>query len=1567
MNLTEDGPRGNRQPATDPASGVPAEPDDPRVLQAVEEYLAARQAGRRPDRQEFLARFPDIAPALADCLDGLEFIQAAAPQLTGRQESGDRSQGSGSTHAVPSDSCLLTPDSCLLGDYRLVREIGRGGMGVVYEAEQVSLGRRVALKVLPFAAALDGKQLQRFKTEAQAAAHLHHQHIVPVHAVGCERGVHYYAMQLIDGRTLAAVVGEQRRLAGLDPDPRASDGEATGLFTPSTPGPKTDAPGETATFAVAPPPPSGGAPPSSARSPEYFRTAARLAVQAAQALEHAHQLGVIHRDVKPANLIVDALGHLWVTDFGLAQMQSDARLTRTGDVVGTLRYMSPEQALAQRTGIDHRTDVYSLGATLYELLTLEPVFPGNDRQELLRQIAFEEPRPPQRLNRAVPADLATVCLKALAKNADERYATAQELADDLGRYLEDRPIRARRPTAAQRLRKWARRHRAVVSTAAVALVVLVVALAGVGGWSLHALGEQERERAQQEQRDKEKLDDEKKRNKEKLDEEKKRSDKGVRESVAKARELVKARRWPAALPLAADALARLEYVKDNPALRAKVTELGKVLALLARLEDIDTAKLDSSNLNMVVLGNIEGRLPLDRPATVYGPALTEYGIDVTVLTIEEAADRIRGRLIEDDLVEALDDWARQERDDELRNRLLTIARLVNPQGLQAEWRALQSRLVQARTNKDDAAASAVEAEIVQFTARIKIENTPPATLAFLGRSLIQTRLNREGLHVLRSAHWHYPDSFEINNDLGYAYSIQKPPQWVEALRHYSAATAARPRTAGLYLGLGNTLAKLERRDEAMRVYRKALELKPDFAAAHNNLGILWWQAGDALKAEAAYRKSLEFKPDSPMVLTNLGRLLIHDKARWKEAREVLDRAVKLAPKFPNPYSSIGSLLARQGKTEEAEAAYRKAIDLNDGFGEAHHNLAGLLADQGKFQQAIAHSQKAVKAMPDEVVAHSQFGATWSEWARRERAELGAVTAEVLAKMDRAEARLRDAIAVKPDHPEAWYSLGNVLRDRGELDRAAAAFQEATWLRPKYADAHYNLGNVYSRLGLYDKALAAYRAAVAADPDQGKAHHSLGTALAYLKRFADAESASRTALARGAEPQATVNLGITLQRLGRFEEALGLFKLVQKQLPPGNSARQHAEALIPTYVWYVSIDKNLEGILAGENPLPSPDAFLHTAVVCAARNLPAAAARYYKEGFARNPGLEDDPGSEERYNAACVAALAARGAGKDKPAPDAKERAAWRQQALAWLRADLAGWAQRLQKKGQPAAIEVLRTLHRWQRDPDLAVLRDQDQSPDAQKLWADVKVLLQRARGYQQRVQPMVPVHAKVLTGALTATDPKDTFPLTSKSHHKVHVVSLEGGQPYLIDLQGKFDTFLRVEDAQRKPLLFNDDVRADDLSSRLVFLPPEKGDYRIVVTSYQPGVTGPYTLTIREAVAVGRPVIDHGELKDTTKKTPDGRHAVFHKVTLSGSAPCTIELASQKFDTYLILFDATEKQVLAENDDIAPGNTRLSRIDYTPRGEEAVTIVVTSFQPGETGPYTLTIRRYEPVKWAPP
>jgi serine/threonine protein kinase/predicted Zn-dependent protease len=440
---------------------APPEPDDPRVIQALDVYLAALEEGCRLDRDTFLAEHAEIAEALAKCLDGLEFVQKLAPEL---------SRSSGSHGPDPAAAAAEIKPEGPLGDFRMVREIGRGGMGVVYEAVQISLGRQVALKVLPFASAMDPRQLQRFKNEAQAAAHLHHTNIVPVFYVGCERGVHFYAMQYIDGQSLDFIIRNLRRQQRLESKTSTHEhvDPPTAAHSPASP-------------ASAPPSAETAQPVQAALSTEqsitnreFFQSVARLGVQAAEALDHAHQQGILHRDIKPANLLLDVRGNLWITDFGLARFQNETRLSMTGDLVGTLRYMSPEQALAKRVVVDHRTDIYSLGVTLYELLTLEPAFRGGDREELLRQVAFEEPRPPRRLNKSIPAELETIVLKAMEKNPAERYATAQELTEDLRRFLEDKPIRARRPTLLQRSVKWSRRHPSVVWAAAVLLIVAII-------------------------------------------------------------------------------------------------------------------------------------------------------------------------------------------------------------------------------------------------------------------------------------------------------------------------------------------------------------------------------------------------------------------------------------------------------------------------------------------------------------------------------------------------------------------------------------------------------------------------------------------------------------------------------------------------------------------------------------------------------------------------------------------------------------------------------------------------------------------------------------------------------------------------------------------------------------------------------------------------------------------------------------------------------------------------------------------------------------------------------------
>ncbi len=354
---------------------VPPQADSAAAVASIlDRYMAALAAAEAPDREQLLAQHPELAAQLEACLAGIDFVHRAT----------------GPTAEEPA----------VLGEFRIIREIGRGGMGVVYEAEQTSLRRRVALKVLRFGVVADLEAMKRFQREAETIASLHHTNIVPIFAVGCERGAHYYAMQFIDGRSLAEVLAESER---------------TGKRL----------------------------------SAEQFT---RWGLQAAEALAHAHERGVIHRDIKPSNLLVDSNAVVWLTDFGLAKRADEATLTASGAAfVGTPRYMSPEQAAALKLPVDRRTDVYSLGATLYELATGRPLFENGPTHLVIAQILSDDPARPRQLRADLPRDLETIVLTCLAKEPARRYQTAEALASDLRAVLEARPIQVRRTPAIERL------------------------------------------------------------------------------------------------------------------------------------------------------------------------------------------------------------------------------------------------------------------------------------------------------------------------------------------------------------------------------------------------------------------------------------------------------------------------------------------------------------------------------------------------------------------------------------------------------------------------------------------------------------------------------------------------------------------------------------------------------------------------------------------------------------------------------------------------------------------------------------------------------------------------------------------------------------------------------------------------------------------------------------------------------------------------------------------------------------------------------------------------------------
>jgi serine/threonine protein kinase/Tfp pilus assembly protein PilF len=433
----------------------------------LERVLRQLEQGKPVDVEQLKREHPEIADELEQCVANLQFVEDIA-NLFG-SESDRELSGSASAGASDVDTCI--------GDYRIIRELGRGGMGVVYEAEQISLRRNVALKILPYAAVLDNRALQRFRNEVTAAAQLDHPNIVDIYAVGCDRGVHHFAMKLIDGCSLYEIIRQLRHMRDSQVRfpasissivPNSNDKMKFPLQVPDPVPAESQSDVDTALQKTTWRSRTKG------ESVGYFRSIAEFGGTVADALDFAHQRGIVHRDVKPSNLMIDSTGKAWIADFGLAQIETGTALTRTGDLLGTARYMSPEQIEGKRVILDHRTDIYSLGVTLYELLTLQLPFEADNRQDLFRQILLDAPKSPREIQPSIPVDLETIVLKAMEKSTNDRYQSAAEMAADLQRFLNQETILARRPTTIQRFKKWTLRHPSVIYSTTITLLLLTV-------------------------------------------------------------------------------------------------------------------------------------------------------------------------------------------------------------------------------------------------------------------------------------------------------------------------------------------------------------------------------------------------------------------------------------------------------------------------------------------------------------------------------------------------------------------------------------------------------------------------------------------------------------------------------------------------------------------------------------------------------------------------------------------------------------------------------------------------------------------------------------------------------------------------------------------------------------------------------------------------------------------------------------------------------------------------------------------------------------------------------------
>jgi tetratricopeptide (TPR) repeat protein len=668
----------------------------------------------------------------------------------------------------------------------------------------------------------------------------------------------------------------------------------------------------------------------------------------------------------------------------------------------------PEVALAKRIVVDHRTDIYSLGATLYELLTLEPAFTGSDRQELLRQIAFEEPRTPRRANRTIPVELETIVLKALEKNPADRYATAKELAEELRHYLADQPIRAKRPGLLARGRKWTRRHQSVVTTAALGLLAVLLILGGAIGWVL--------------------------------------GDRAARQRGAEGKVLEALGAAAPGLgkgdPYDASLMAAVERAQAQLGGGAVLGADFRCRAQQLRADHQMLVELEQAWLQAAI-GGRESFLDYGGADRLFAQAFGKYGIDTTALPPQETAARLRESALRTHLVAALDQWAFVRRELSLGNEELRAAADLADDD---EW----TRSLRTASQRSD--RPALEALAKEGTA-----SRAPTDVVRLANALRNAGSGTTAEQFLWRAQSERPADLWINFELAVTLAERQPPDLAQAVRFLQAALALRPKSAVIYAHLGIAMRRQRKYAEAEAACRKAIDLKADLVAAHFSLGDTLRDQGRKAEAEAAYREVCRLKPDDVGGNTNVGHCL-RDQGKMAEAEMLYRKVVDLKPKSAEALANLGDALYFQQKLAEAEAVYHKAIAVEPNNVRAYTNLGNALGKQGKLPEAEAAYRKAFSRSPDDALAHNNLGMVLSQQGKLPQAEaafrqainlkpdypdallsLGRVL-RAQHKLKEAEAANRQAIQLRPDFAEAHCNLGKVFQDQGRFVEALTALK-----------------------------------------------------------------------------------------------------------------------------------------------------------------------------------------------------------------------------------------------------------------------------------------------------------------------------------------------------------------------------------------------------------------------------------------------------------------------------------------------------------------------------------------------
>ncbi|WP_435011015.1 tetratricopeptide repeat protein [Tundrisphaera lichenicola] len=1156
-----------------------------------------------------------------------------------------------------------TPEPAPIGiRYQKGREHARGNLGVVFVARDTELNREVALKEIKDQHADHPHHRSRFLIEAEVTGGLEHPGIVPVYGLGHhEDGRPFYAMRFIRGDSLMEAINRFH----ADPTLRTDPGERN----------------------------------------LALQKLLRRFTDVCNAIDYAHSRGILHRDLKPHNVMVGKYGETLVVDWGLAKAvarsgddgdtlpeaslspasASASDATLPGSLVGTPAYMSPEQAAGRLDLLGPASDIYGLGATLYHLLTGRIPVNGKGLAEILRKVETGDIPPPRAASPWLDPALAAISQKAMALRPEARYATPRALAEDVERWVAGEPVTAYPEPLSRRVRRWARRYRTSLTAAATTLTVSAFL---VGGFSWQRMVNRQK------------------------------SDVSASAGMGRAERLaIQARasgelaRWAEAIAEVRHAEALLESGGTNEMLRkasdrlrdyrAEVALREEALLADARdrqtLADLEEARLLGSNIK-------HGSFDEESKQLAYLTAFRSRQIDPASMAPPEAAARIRSTRIAGDLIAAIDDWAGAERPNVPRAALLEVARLAETDPVLAEIR--------------DAVTRGDAPRLRQFCEREEDRRKlgPRLRPVFYALCRIDPEASFPLLEAIRQEN---PSDFWFNHELADACWRTRPTRSEEGVRYSAIATALRPRSAGAHANYAFMLRAAGEKAKAVSIARRAVQLQPDYHEAYQILGLALLESGDKPGAIAACREAIRLKPEYPFAHNALGCAL-EESGDIAGAIAAYREAIRLKPDFSYPHNNLGAAFSKSRDRVAALAAYRDAVRVAPDFAVAIQNLAETLEETGDRAGAIAAYRDVLRARPDFYDTYMNLANALED------------SGDVAGAMD----TYRELLRLRPKHVPAHNRLGLLLEKSGDHEGAISIVQEAIRLAPEFAMLHFNLGIALNEAGRHEAAIAAYREAIRLKPDDPDAHLNLGVCLNDLGRTDEAIASYREALRLAPGDALTLcNLGRALGERGHFQEALTYLERGHELGLKEAGWDQPSADWVAFYRRAIRQEPRLQSVLRGEARPADAAERVAFADICYRQGRHSIAVRLLEEAFAERPDLAEDLASSNRFDGACSAALAASGIGEIEPVPDEPTRAKFREEARAWLRADLAAWAKRLEGGQAKDREEAAEKLADWKTDLDLASIRDRgslinlpkDEREAFQSLWADVEALRKKA------------------------------------------------------------------------------------------------------------------------------------------------------------------------------------------------------------------------------------------------